>query len=134
MFLLFCSVEQIAVAWAWWRPVDQNEGGRGLRAECASENLSVNLRRTECLRTEPEGDRAILSGLSGGHDCGALELILILSGLSDDLNAPCHHEACVKPWHAAVWGCSELSPWWGMTAGATNLSSFRSYSRGIILD
>ena len=68
-----------------------------------------------------------MSGLSGEHDCGALELILILSGLSDDLNAPCHHEACVKPWHAAVWGCSELSPWWGMTAGATNLSSLGSY-------
>ena len=110
--------------------MDQNEGGRGLRAECASENLSVNLRRNAFAKNL----RAILSGLSGGHDCGALELILILSGLSDDLNAPCHHEACVKPWHAAVWGCSELSPWWGMTAGATNLSSFRSYSRGIILD
>ena len=116
------------------RPVDQNEGGRGLRAECVSENLtwnlSVNLRRNAFAKNL----RAILSGLSGGHDCGALELILILSGLSDDLNAPCHHEACVKPWHAAVWGCSELSPWWGMTAGATDLSSFRSYSRGIILD
>ena len=130
MFLLFCSVELGTFSSPMLRPVDQNGGGRGLRAECASENLSVNLRRNAFAKDM----RAILSGLSGGHDCGALELILILSGLSDDLNAPCHHEACVKPWHAAVWGCSELSPWWGMTAGATNLSSFRSYSRGIILD
>ena len=65
------------------RPVDQNEGGRGLRAECASENLSVNLRRNAFAKNL----RATLSGLSGGHDCGALELVLILSGLSDDLNA-----------------------------------------------
>ena len=78
MFLLFCSVELGTFSSPMLRPVDQNEGGRGLQAECASENLSVNLRRNAFAKNL----RAILSGLSGGHDCGALELILNLSGLS----------------------------------------------------
>ena len=70
-----------------WRQVDQNEGGRRLRAECSSEpeNLSVNL------NAFAKNLREILSGLSGGLSVG-LELIWILSGLSDELYAPCHHE------------------------------------------